>query len=97
MFQQRSILIITPCFHPGVGGTETYVNELCEYPRTHNCYVHVPTYQPLADSKTKGEKLEKLENVKVQGFWWTGYNLFHKLEEYPFLLFLYITPYLLIK
>lgn len=97
MLQQKSILIITPCFRPGVGGAETYVNELCEYLRTHNCYVYVLTYQPLADSKTKGKKLEKLENMEVRRYWWIGYNLFHKLEKYPFLLFLYITPYLFIR
>jgi len=93
----KSILIITPFFCPSTGGAETYAKELCEYLRTHNYYVYVLTFQPLTDSKIKGEKLEKIENMEIRRYQWVGHNLFHKLEAYPFLEFLYITPYLLIR
>lgn len=93
----KKILIITPFFRPNVGGAETYINELCNYLRTHNYYIYVLTYQPLTNSKTKGEKYERIKNMEVRRYWWIGYNLFHRLEKYPFLIFLYITPYLLLR
>lgn len=93
----KKILIITPFFRPNVGGAETYINELCNYLRTHNYYIYVLTYQPLTNSKTKGKKYERIKNMEVRRYWWIGYNLFHRLEKYPFLIFLYITPYLLLR
>jgi glycosyltransferase involved in cell wall biosynthesis len=93
---KKSVLIITPSFRPNVGGAETYANELCEYLRHNNYYVYVLTFQPIT-SKAKGEKLEKLENMEIRRYWWLGHNLFHKLEKYPFLIFLYLSPYLFIR
>jgi glycosyltransferase involved in cell wall biosynthesis len=85
------ILILSPFFRPNVGGVETHLDDLCEYLRIHNYKVYVLTYQPLT-TKAKGLKLEKNENLEIRRIWWPGFNLFHKLEPYPILEVLYITP-----
>lgn len=85
------ILILSPFFRPNVGGVETHLDDLCEYLRIHNFKVYVLTYQPLT-TKAKGLKLEKNENLEIRRIWWPGFNLFHKLEPYPILEVLYITP-----
>lgn len=57
--------------------------------------VYVATYQPLT-TKARGEKLEKKENLEVHRLAWFGHNWFHKLEAYPVLEFMYLTPGLFI-
>lgn len=93
---QKSVLILTPFFSPNVGGVETHLDNLCEYLRTHDYRVYVVTYQPLT-TKAKGLKIEKKENLEIHRIWWPGFNLFHRLEPYPMLEFLYLTPRLFIS
>lgn len=88
----KNILIITPFFRPNIGGAETYVHELCESLRSKDFFVNVLTYQPINSSKLKGEKIEKAENMVIRRYNWIGFDLFHKLQNNPILVFLYITP-----
>ncbi|NOX97922.1 MAG: glycosyltransferase [Nitrospirae bacterium] len=92
---KNGILIISPFFRPNIGGVETYLDDLCEYLRNHGYMVYVLTYQPLT-TKVKGKKYEKEENLEIRRVSWFGCNLFHKLEPYPLLEFLYLTPFLLV-
>lgn len=91
---KKNVLIVCPFFRPNIGGVETHLDDLCEYLRIHDYKVFVVTYQPLT-TKTKGLRLEKKENLEIYRINWFGYGLFHKLESYPILEFLYITPRLL--
>lgn len=93
---KESVLILSPFFSPNIGGVETHLEDLCEYLRTHNHKVYVLTYQPLT-TKARGSKIEKKENLEIYRIWWPGFNLFHKLEPYPVLEFLYLTPRLFIS
>ena len=92
-----NVLLITPFFLPNIGGAETYAFELVEYLRTHSCLVNVLTYQPITTPKVRGEKIEVRDNLVIHRFKWVGFNLFGKLEKYPFIVFLYLTPYLFIR
>lgn len=92
---RKNILILCPFFRPNIGGVETYLDDLCEYLRTRDYKVFVITYQPLT-TKTKGLKLEKKENLEIRRILWFGHNWFHKLESYPILEFLYLTPCLFV-
>ena len=92
-----NVLLITPFFLPNIGGAETYAFELVEYLRSHSCFVNVLTYQPITTPNVRGERVEKRNNLVVHRFQWIGFNLFGKLEKYPFVNFLYLTPYLLVR
>ncbi len=92
-----NILLVTPFFLPNIGGAETYAFELVEYLRSHGCFVNVLTYQPITTPNVRGEKIERRDNLVIHRFKWVGFNLFGKLEKYPFIVFLYLTPYLLIR
>lgn len=93
----KKVLIITPFFLPNIGGAETYVYELTEYLRNHGFTINVLTYQPITTPNVTGERLEKKDNITVRRYQWIGFNLFRKLEKLPFLNFLYLTPYLLLR
>ena len=89
------VLILTPFFRPNIGGVESYLDDLCEYLRKNHYKMYVITYQPLT-SNVKAERTERKDNLEIHRFNWFGYNLFHKLESYPLLEFLYLTPCLFI-
>lgn len=91
----KKVLILTPFFRPNIGGAETHLNDLCEYLRTHNFYVYVITYQPLT-TEVRGLSHEKKRNLEVRRIAWFGQNLFHRLEPYSPLEFLYLFPGLFI-
>jgi len=95
MDSQKGILILTPFFRPNIGGVESYLNDLCLSLSSRGYMSYVVTYQPLT-SRLKGEKFEKKENLEIHRVWWFGHNWFHKLEPYPLLEFLYLTPCLFI-
>lgn len=96
MKMKKRILMITPFFRPNIGGVESHLTDLCEYLRERKYYLYIVTFQPLT-TKVKAPGFEKLENMEIYRFWWPGYNLFHKLEPYPILEFLYLTPYLFLR
>lgn len=88
------ILMITPFFSPNIGGVETHLDDLCRYLQKRGHKIFVITYQPLT-TKLKGQSLELKQNMIVRRIGWFGYNLFHRLEPYPLLEFIYLTPMLL--
>lgn len=57
--------------------------------------VYVLTYQPLT-AKIKAKTYEADENIEIRRVNWFGRNLFHRLEPYPVLEFLYLSPCLFI-
>lgn len=83
--------MITPFFRPNIGGVEGHLNDLCNYLTKKNYFLYVITYQPLT-TKIRAPSLEKRTNFEIHRFWWPGFNLFHKLEPFLFLEFLYLTP-----
>lgn len=88
---RKGILILSPFFRPNIGGVENYLYDLCEYLRTHGYAVYVVTYQPLTVN-ARGKPFELKENMQVRRVSWFGHNLFHRLEPYPILEFIYLTP-----
>jgi glycosyltransferase involved in cell wall biosynthesis len=85
--------MVTPFFSPNIGGVETYLDDLCDYLRKRGHRIFVMTYQPLT-TKVKAPKFERERNLEVRRIEWLGYNLFHRLEPYPLLEFIYLTPIL---
>lgn len=88
---KRRILILTPFFHPNIGGVESYLHDLCEYLKNHGMVVYVLTYQPLT-TRARAPAYEAEENLTIWRINWPGHNLFHRLEPYPILEFIYLTP-----
>lgn len=96
---KKGILIVTPTYYPDVGGVETHLTDLVnELSKRSELKIFVATYKPIATSGVKSYiKKEVFDNVVIYRFWWFGWNLFHFFEKYPFLLFLYLCPYLLLR
>lgn len=92
---KKTILHITPFFHPNIGGVETHLSDLIKE-TNKNYNLIVLTYSPLT-TKTKYKKYEKRKNIEIYRFPWIGLNLFHKFEKHPIINFIYLTPYLLIR
>jgi glycosyltransferase involved in cell wall biosynthesis len=89
------VLIITPFFSPNIGGVETHLDDLCGYLRKRGHKVFVITYQPLT-TRVKAPRFESRQNLEVRRIEWLSYNLFLKLEPYPLLEFIYLTPMLFV-
>jgi len=87
--------MLSPFFSPNVGGVETHLDDLCAYLQKREHRVFVVTYQPLT-SRVKAPRFETRQNLEVRRIEWLGYNLFHRLEPYPLLEFIYLTPVLLV-
>ncbi|HRT39960.1 MAG TPA: glycosyltransferase family 4 protein [Candidatus Woesebacteria bacterium] len=92
----KAILILSPFFPPNIGGVETHLADLCLELARKNYKVYVHTYSPLTTS-VKYQKYEKSKNLTIYRYPWLGKNLFHRLEKYPLLDFLYLTPYLFLR
>jgi glycosyltransferase involved in cell wall biosynthesis len=95
---KKGILILTPFFSPNIGGVETHLNDLVSELDKKGYRVFVQTYSPITTKNTVWKKRELDGNcIQINRYRWFGGNLFHKLENYPILDFLYLTPYLLIR
>jgi glycosyltransferase involved in cell wall biosynthesis len=95
---KNGVLILTPFFSPNIGGVETHLDDLTSVLDEKKYRVYVQTYSPLTTGRTLWEKYELLGNsIQVYRHKWIGRNLFHKLENYPILNFLYLTPYLFVR
>ncbi len=92
----EKILILTPFFSPNIGGAESHLDDLVQQLNRHKRKSYVLTYSPLT-TKSSYLSREKKDYCQIIRFKWFGYQLFPKLEKYPLLDFLYITPYLLIR
>lgn len=91
------ILILTPFFSPNIGGTERQLDDLTNALDYYKYKVYVQTYSPLT-ADTKWKKVEKRgKNIFINRYYWYGHGLFNTVEKYPFICFLYLTPYLLIR
>jgi len=86
--------MISPFFSPNIGGVETHLDDLCAYLQKIGHRVFVITYQPLT-TRVRAPRFESRQNLEIRRIDWLGYNLFHKLEPYPLLEFIYLTPMLL--
>jgi len=93
---KNGILILTPFFAPNVGGVETHLNDLTAYLAEEGYYTYILTYKPIT-SKINAPYFTKTRNLEISRLPWFGFNLFSKLEPFPILEFLYITPWLLIN
>ena len=89
------IIHLTPFYSPNIGGVETYLSDLIEISIKNKLKTVVITYTPLTtNAKTKFHIKTKYNEIfRFSHF---GHNLFHKLEKYPILNLIYLTPYLLI-
>jgi len=95
---KKGVLILTPFFSPNIGGVETHLDNLVSSLDKKGYRVFVQTYSPLTTENTSWKKKELLgNNIQINRYRWFGKNLFHKLESFPFLDFLYLTPYLFIR
>jgi len=95
---QKGILILTPFFSPNIGGVETHLDNLVSNLDEKGYRIFVLTYSPLTTENTSWKKNELLgNNIQINRYRWFGKNLFHKLENYPILDFLYLTPYLFFR
>ena len=86
-----NILMISPFYAPNIGGVETHLTDLTGYLVNKNHHVSVLTYQPLT-TKLSGKHIETRKNLYIKRVRWFGKNLFHRLEKYPILEFIYLTP-----
>ena len=93
---KKNILLLTPFFYPNIGGVETHLTDLVDGLNKLNYKVYVHTYSPLT-TQTKFKSKETYGNICIYRYNWFGNNLFHKIEKYPLLDFLYLTPYLFIR
>jgi len=89
-----NILQITPFFSPNIGGVETHLNDLVKELAKNKIYSQVLTYQPVMSTE-KALSFESVgEYIKIRRLE-IPRNLFLKLEPYPILDFLLLTPILL--
>ncbi|MCD4703629.1 MAG: glycosyltransferase family 4 protein [Methanosarcinaceae archaeon] len=94
--KEKGILILSPFFHPNIGGVESHLIDLTEYLSSNGYETYVLTYKPIT-TKDKALSVEVKQNLEIHRFWWFGFNLFHRLEPYPVLEFLYLTPWLFFR
>jgi len=95
---KKGILVLSPFFSPNIGGVETHLDDLVrELNKTNKYKIYVHTYSPITTSGVEWKKHENIGNIYIYRYLWFGKNLFAKLEKYPVLDFLYITPYLFIR
>jgi len=97
MARLKTILILCPFFSPNIGGVETHLDDLVAKLDDLNYRVFVQSYSPITTQNVKWSKLEKKNNTTIRRYYWFGKHLFHKVEKYPIIDFLYLTPYLLIR
>ncbi len=88
------ILILSPFFSPNIGGVETHLDDLVA--GLQNFSVFVFSYSPITTPNVRYQIFEKRGNLQIVRLPHFGKNLFHQLEKYSILDFLYLTPYLLI-
>ena len=86
----RRNLIICPFFSPNTGGVETFLDDLMLYLNKTDEFIDVITYQPLTSDK-KAPVVEIKNHNRIFRLPWPRFNLFYKLEKYPFLQLIYLS------
>jgi glycosyltransferase involved in cell wall biosynthesis len=92
----KGVLIISPFFRPNIGGVETHLTDLTNLLSKRDHKVFVLTYTPIT-TKIKSKGFEKHGNLEIRRVTWFGRDLFHKLESFEMLEFIYLVPVLLLK
>jgi phosphatidylinositol glycan class A protein len=92
----NNILLITPFFSPNIGGVETHLDDLVNLLNSKKIKSTVLTYAPLTTT-SKYLSFEQKQYCSIIRFPYPGFQMFPKIEKYPLLTFLYLTPYLLIR
>lgn len=96
--RKRGVLLLAFTFPPDVGGVETHLTDLIrEMKKRADLQVFVCAYKPIVTDVWEYRRRESDGNVEIRRWWWFGGNLFRKLEPWPLLLFLYVTPYFLLR
>jgi len=95
---KKGVLILTPFFSPNIGGVETHLDDLVNGLDKRGYKVYVQTYSPITTEGVAWKSYEKRGNsIEIKRYKWFGRNLFHKVEKFPFVDFIYITPYLFLR
>ena len=95
---KKGVLILTPFFSPNIGGVETHLDDLVNGLDKGGYKVYVQTYSPITTEGVAWKSYEKRGNsIEIKRYKWFGRNLFHKVEKFPFVDFIYITPYLFLR
>ncbi len=89
-----NVLQLTPFFSPNIGGVETHLDDLVLELSKKEINSYVLTYQPVMSNEKAKEEEIKYERVYIKRLE-IFRNLFMKLEPYPILDFLLLTPLLL--
>jgi len=96
--RKRGVLLLAFTFPPDVGGVETHLTDLVrEMKKRADVQMFVCSYKPIVTDVHEYQRRETDGNVEIRRWWWFGGNLFRKLEPWPLLLFLYVTPYFLLR
>lgn len=88
---KNKVLIVASHYRPNIGGVETHLEDLVQALNRRKWQVVVATYSPLA-RKTKASMFEKKKNLTIYRMPWLGFNIVHKLSNYPVLEFIYLFP-----
>ena len=89
MFKPK-IVILSIALRPNVGGVETHLTDLTNEIK-QKYQVLVVTLPPIS-TMVNAKITERDGNLLIWRVPWFGKNLFHKLLNFPFLEFLYLTP-----
>ena len=90
-----NVLQLSPFFSPNIGGVETHLDDLVKELANRKVNSYVLTYQPVM-SKINAPSVEKIGKYIFIRRLEIIRNLFLKIEPYPILDFLFLTPPLLI-
>ncbi len=96
--KNKGILILTPFFSPNMGGVETHLDDLVKALDKKGFNIFVLSYSPITTKNVAWKKYERTgTNIKIRRYRWFGKEFFHKVEKFPLIDFLYITPYLFFR
>ncbi len=92
------VLVLSQTYPPDVGGVETHLSDLTAIlERRDDFRTWILCYKPIVTQVAGYLPREQRGAVSIRRYWWFGGNLFRRLEPWPVLLFLYITPYFLLR
>ncbi|MDD5707944.1 MAG: glycosyltransferase family 4 protein [Kiritimatiellae bacterium] len=96
--RRRGLLVLPQTYPPDVGGVETFMGDLTKVLRQRDDLITwILAFKPIVTRISRYRAREQCGPVSIRRYWWFGGNLFRRLEPWPALLFLYITPYFLLR
>ncbi|MFH1188324.1 MAG: glycosyltransferase, partial [bacterium] len=93
----KGVLILSPFFYPNIGGVESHLDDLVKELDEKGYSVFVHTYSPITTNVAWNTYEKRGRNIHIRRYGWVGKNIFHRIEKFPFIDFLYLTPYLFIR